>query len=112
MAETDDTREVACELTPEIAAEQTRNVTDGFADAFSHAEKREDGHTVVFEGTEETLETVAAFVANEHQCCAFADYEIAVAPPYEETRLTITGPEGTKELFGQSFVDLLRTASA
>ena len=111
MAETDSDRDVACELTPEIAAEQTRNVKNGLADAFSHAEEREDGHTVVFEGTEETLELVAAFVANEHQCCAFADYEIEVAPPYEETRLTITGPEGTKEMFGTSFVDLLETAA-
>jgi len=111
MAEADDTREVACELTPEIAAEQTRNVKNGLADAFDHAEELENGHTIHFEGTEETLETVAAFVANEHQCCAFADYQIEVAPPYEETRLTITGPDGTKEMFGQSFVALLETAA-
>ncbi len=54
-----------------------------------------------------SLLTVAQFTASELQCCAFADYEITVSPPYEETVLTITGPDETRQMFRDGMVDQL-----
>ena len=48
----------------------------------------------------------------ELQCCAFAEYEITVAPPYEETVLTITGPDGTRQMFHDGLVNRLEAETA
>lgn len=111
MSENDSTPPVACTLTPEIAAEQSDRVTDELAARYDRAEEREDGYALYFEGTDESLPALAAFVATELQCCSFAEYAIDTSPPYEETRLTITGPEGTRELFGDGLVGLLEGAA-
>jgi len=112
MSENDATPPVACTLTPEIAAEQAERVTATMADRYDRAEAVEDGYVLHFVGTEETLPALAGFVATELQCCSFAEYAVETAPPYEETRLTVTGPEGTAELFGSGLVDLLEAAAA
>lgn len=112
MSENDDAPPVACTLTPEVAAEQSERVTSTLSDRYSGAEELDDGYALSFEGTEQTLEAVARFVATELQCCSFAEYVVETAPPYEETRLRITGPEGTKAMFGDGLVALLESASA
>lgn len=111
MSENDSTPPVACTLTPEQAAERPPEVFSTLLDHYRGAEEREDGVTVRFEGTEEALVAAARFAANELQCCAFADYRIETTPPYGETRLTITGPEGTKEMFGDGMVGRLEEGS-
>jgi hypothetical protein len=62
---------------------------------------------VYFEGTDEVLMAVAEFTSNELECCSFAEYSIEVSPPYEETRFTVTGPEGAKELLGEGLIEEL-----
>jgi hypothetical protein len=103
----DDRPPVACTITEDRAAERADWMTDALLPAYAGAEEREDGVTVRFDGTDETLLAVARFVAEEKECCAFADYRIDVSPPYDETRLTVTGPEGTRELFAGEFVSRL-----
>lgn len=98
---------VACTITRERVEERTDWMTEELLPAYAGHDEREDGVTVRFEGATETLQHVARFVAEEKECCAFADYRIDVSPPYEETRLTITGPEGTKEMFYEEFVGRL-----
>lgn len=108
--DTDATPTVACTLTPEQIADRTgelRALTDGFLGAEAVA----DGYTFRFEGADEVFEAVAAFVANERQCCPFADYALETTPPYDEARLTVTGPEGTKAMFGEGLLELLTAAS-
>lgn len=101
---------VACELTPDVATAQTERIGE-LAALYDRAEEVADGYALHFEGTEESLAAVAEFVATELQCCSFAEYAIETAPPYEETTLTITGPEGTKQLFGDGLVGLLEDAA-
>lgn len=107
MSEDDSRPPVACTIDEDRAEERADWMRDELLPAYAGAEEREDGVTVRFDGTEGTLRHVARFVAEEKQCCAFADYRIDVSPPYEETRLTVTGPEGTKEMFAHEFVGRL-----
>ena len=93
-----------CTISEERAEERTDWMRSALLPAYAGAEEREDGVTVRFEGATDTLRHVARFVAEEKECCAFADYNVEVTPPYEETRLTITGPEGTKDVFAHEFV--------
>lgn len=107
MSENDSTPPVACTLSEEGKEARPDRVQSVLTENFAGAEEQPDGYTLVFEGTDESLSALATFVANEHQCCSFAEYGIEVSPPYEETRLTITGPDGTKDVFGEDLVGRL-----
>lgn len=109
MNENDSTPVVACTLTDERQVERSERVESLLAGRYERAEEREEGFTLLFEGVDESLRAVAAFVAAERQCCSFATYRIEVEPPYERTRLTVTGPEGTKPLFRDGLVERLET---
>lgn len=104
MTEDDSTPPVACTLTPERVEAYSKGVRTALGARFAGATEREDGYTLRFDGTDETLSAVATFVSNELECCSFAEYVIGVSPPYEETRLTITGPEGTKTMFRDGLI--------
>lgn len=112
MRDDDPTPPVACTITEDRAEERAGWLRETLLPAYAGAEVREDHVTVAFEGTEDTLVAVARFVAEEQQCCAFADYRLEVSPPYEETRLTISGPPGTTALFADGLVDRLEGASS
>jgi len=109
MSDDDSTPTVACTLTPEQAAQRPPEVLSTLAEHYLGAEERLDGVTVRFSGTADALVAAARFVSNELECCAFTDYCIEVSPPYEETHLTITGPEGTREMFGEGLVGQLES---
>lgn len=108
--DTDSTPPVACTLTPDQMADRTGELAT-LADGFRGAEELADGYTFRFDDTDDVFETVAAFVSAERECCAFADYVLETTPPYEETRLTIKGPDGTKTMFGEGLLELLTVTS-
>jgi hypothetical protein len=112
MSQNDSKREVACTLTEEQEAERREDVRARLVEHYLKYEEHEHGVVVRFDGTDEALEALAEFTSNELQCCSFAEYEIAVSPPYEETVLTVTGPDGTTEMFQDGFVDRLDVESA
>ena len=103
---------VACTLTDEQNEKRSTQVRSTLVSHYMGAEKLDGGYTLRFNGTDEALLAVASFTVNELQCCSFAEYTINVAPPYGETRLTITGPEGTKAMFGEGLVDRLEAETA
>lgn len=111
MSQNESLQEVACTLTEEQEKERSGNVVSLLIEHYSGYEYREDGVNVTFEGTDEALEAVAQFASNELQCCSFAEYNIIVAPPFEETVLSISGPEGTAEMFQEGLVERLEDAS-
>lgn len=109
MNPNDSTPEVACTLPEERERERTERVRSELGPNYAGFEACDDGLAIRFEGTDESLLAVARFTADELNCCAFAEYEIALSPPYEETVLTITGPDGTRRMFREGLVDRLET---
>ena len=112
MNQNNSSREVACTLTEEQEQERSAEVRSRLILHYVGYEETEDGLTVRFDGTDESLSALAQFTASELQCCAFAEYEITVTPPYEETVLTITGPDGTQQIFRDGLVDRLEAETA
>lgn len=112
MSQPDSEREVACTLTKEQEADRREAVRTRLIEHYLGYEEHETGVVVRFDGTDESLKALAEFTANESQCCSFAEYELTVTPPYEETRLTVTGPDGTRELFRDGLIDRLEVESA
>lgn len=111
MSQNDAERAVECTLSDDAESDRAGAVKALLVAYYTGYEQDEDGITVRFDGTDEALRAVARFASDELQCCSFAEYEIAVSPPYEETILRITGPEGTRQLFREGLVDRLETAS-
>ena len=111
MSQNDSAREVACTLTEEQEAERSEEVRELLISHYLGYQESEDGLGIRFEGTDESLRALAQFTADELQCCSFAEYEIAVSPPYEETVLTVTGPEGTRQMFQEGLVERLEAES-
>lgn len=107
MSENDSNPPVACTLTETGEEERSGHVRSVLAASYTEAKERNDGYTLLFDDTDESLAAIATFVADERQCCSFAEYNIDVSPPYEETRLTITGPDGTKTMFREGLIDRL-----
>jgi hypothetical protein len=110
MDEDDSEIPVACTLSPDQAEERTEHVIKALASAYLRVEDDQNGLTIVFDGTADTLTAVALFVANELVCCSFADYRIEVSPPFNETHLRIAGPEGTTKLFREGLLPQLKSA--
>lgn len=109
MSDTDET-EVNCDIhevdqDPEDREEQAKTE---LVPRYEGYREREDGFVFEFEADGGALQGVAEFVDQERVCCSFAEYHLVFAPPYDTVRLTVTGPEGTKELFS-TLVDGLET---
>lgn len=112
MSQNDSTREVACTLTEDEDAERSEKVQSLLINHFAGYEKRENGVDIRFDGADESLRAVAQFTSNELQCCSFAEYNINVSPPFEETVLTITGPDGTRQMFVEGLAERLEEEAA
>lgn len=112
MSQNGPSPEVACTLTEEQEQKRSEKVRLRLISHYVGYEETEDGLAVRFDGTDESLPAVAQFTASELQCCAFAEYEITVTPPYEETVLTMTGPDGTRQMFRDGLVDRLEAETA
>ena len=111
MRQNDSERAVACTLTEEEGEQRSEEVRSLLVSQYTGYEERENGLDIRFDGTDESLQAVAGFASNELQCCSFAEYEITVSPPYEETVLTVTGPDGTRQLFREGLVERLEAES-
>lgn len=75
------------------------------ADGSDDDEEAKGGYTLVF--AEEALEAVMRFARHEHWCCSFAHFEVHVTPGEEPNELSVYGPEGTEEMFGEEFVSAM-----
>ncbi|WP_225935332.1 Zn-dependent oxidoreductase [Halobaculum magnesiiphilum] len=96
---------VACTLTEDERRERAERARSTLADAYRGTRDAEDGIVLVFDGIDGTIADVAGFVSAERRCCSFAAYSIEISPPYEETWLRISGPDGTAELFEDGLVE-------
>lgn len=99
-----DTAEIACTLTDSELVERREKMRRDFIPYIESIEEMDDGYAFTVDGSDEALVGVMDFVRNEHRCCAHAEFELTVTPREEPIRLTMTGPEGTKEMTEEGFV--------
>ena len=63
----------------------------------------ENGVSLRFKMTPELLVELAQIIGQEHECCRFFSFVLAVEAGTEVVRLDVMGPEGTKEFLGGLF---------
>ncbi|RRJ34088.1 Zn-dependent oxidoreductase [Halocatena pleomorpha] len=107
MNQNDSSRDVVCTLTEEQERNRNEDIRSRLTTTYVGFEESEDGLKIRFEGTDKSLVAVARFISSELKCCAFAEYGITVSPPYETTVLTISGPDGTRQMFRDGLVERL-----
>lgn len=97
----------ACSLSEQAVQSRRAELRRSLSDRYLGVTSEDGALAIRFEGVAETLPAVAAFVERERDCCAFATYDITVEPPYEATRLVVSGPEGTADLFREEVTAVL-----
>lgn len=55
-----------------------------------------DGYSYRFDGTDETIDSVTAFIKSERLCCEFFSFKLVVSSE-RVAWLDITGPDGAKQ---------------
>lgn len=102
--------DVECSLDEAEAAGRAEWVEAEFLPHLERIEERPDGFVQVFPDTDEALEAVVTAVVLESRCCSEESFALEVPADDDEIRLTVTGPEGTKELARQGFLDRFEEA--
>lgn len=102
--------EVACTLDEAEAEERAEWVESEFVPHLEAVEELDDGYVQVFPDTDEALAAVLTAVRLESRCCSDESFALEVPADEDEIRLTITGPEGTKELARRGFFERFEDA--
>jgi hypothetical protein len=79
-------------------AEQLRRLVLG-------VEELPDGWALRLPTSDDTLQLVAAFIANERVCCPFFEFTLNVTAEAGPTWLRLTGQPGVKEFLAGAFAD-------
>lgn len=102
--------EVQCTLNEEEAIERADWVEDRFLPQLKDVEERESGYTFVFPDTDDALQAAVEAALLESRCCADQGYTLDIPVDGTEIRLTVTGPDGTKELVREGFFEMFEDA--
>ena len=91
---------IACTLTSKEKRARIENAETDLLGDTTRIEELENGYTLWFPVEPGRLQRLAELVELESQCCAFLDFEIRLEAGSNEVALSLTGPEGTKEVLG------------
>lgn len=97
--------DASCSLGEDERRQRADWVRDHVLDHYRGIEEREDGYALTFAATEESVTAVTRLAYLESGCCSESAFAVEPAPPYEELELTVTGPDGTKELLRHGWVE-------
>ena len=93
--------DISCKLTtPEL---QKRKETVLASLKAQILEKKEvpNGYSFKFKGTDAIVDELAEFVKSERSCCSFFVFTLSFSGDNSEAWLTLTGPEGAKEMISE-----------
>ncbi len=87
---------IACRLTTPELQERKRTVIASLQKQLLESKELPSGYAYRFEGTDETLDELTAFIKTERLCCDFFSFSLSVQPD-RNVWLALTGPEGAKD---------------
>lgn len=105
-----DAEAATCTLSESGERTRINWVRDELVPHYREADLLEDGFVATFDDSEESLVALARLLDKEAACCGSFTFEMIYEPPYDEVRVRITGPEGTRELVERGFIDEIRRA--
>jgi hypothetical protein len=88
---------LSCKLTTPELLERKRTVIAELKSLVRERNEVENGVQYKFESSDKLIDLVSNFIKTERLCCDFFDFNLDVAADTGFMRLTLSGPDGTKE---------------
>lgn len=88
---------IACSLTPSSVETRRAALLPGLWKRARERQDTPDGFRLRFDAASDTLQTIAATVDAERQCCRFLQFELSIEPDGGPIWLTLSGPPGTRD---------------
>jgi hypothetical protein len=88
---------IACQLSSAELQKRKAEVIASLKTKVLSRQVLDNGYQYEFKGANGILDELMSFIKTEKQCCAFFDFDLSVSDTSSHIRLSITGPEGTKQ---------------
>lgn len=104
------TMPIACDMNVFTPDERERHIqnTQSLFRSVLETRDAENGFEFTFPLESGTVLKLADFIANERLCCPFLEFALSVTPNPEPIRLSLTGPEGTREFLREELGELFK----
>ena len=89
-------KQMACKLTSPELRKRKEEVIAKLKQQVLEKKELGNGYTYKFEGTDEMLDSLTAFIKSERMCCDFFDFKLTISSD-SIVWLEISGGEGAKE---------------
>jgi hypothetical protein len=93
--------EVSCKLTTEELRKRKETVLESLKRQILEKKELKDGYAFKFSGTDKTADELVEFIKSERSCCNFFVFTLSFSGDGKETWLSLTGPEGAKDMISQ-----------
>lgn len=90
--------EVSCKLMPEELRKRKETVLASLKQKILGKKELANGYSFKFEGTDAVIDELTEFVKSERSCCNFFVFTLSFSGDGKEAWLSLTGPEGAKEM--------------
>jgi hypothetical protein len=94
-------QEISCKLTTAELQKRKETVLENLKKKILEKKELKDGYAFKFEGSDSTVDELTDFVKSERSCCNFFVFTLSFSGDGKETWLSLTGPEGAKEMISQ-----------
>ena len=95
---------IACELLEGRQRSRREDISRELFNGCKDVRELKDGYEFVFPGSEEWIEKLARFVAEERECCRFFAFELLFEPDLGPVSLRMRGSAGTKDFLAGQFL--------
>ncbi len=98
MVASNQTEEISCKLTTAELQKRKETVLTSLKRQILQKKEVPNGYAFKFSGTDAVVDELAEFVKSERSCCSFFVFTLSFSGDGSEAWLTLTGPEGAKEM--------------
>lgn len=94
----DDTRPIACTLTPAAFTVQRDALLPGLLRRAAARHEIANGYAYTFAPADDLLHAIAGTLDRERRCCQFLRFQLIIEPALGPIRVEISGPTGTRDI--------------
>lgn len=91
------TSELSCKLTTPELQKRKETIIASLKKQILDKKELKDGYAFKFEGRDEVLDELIAFIKTERMCCDFFTFGLSISGDKSEVWLELTGVDGAKD---------------
>ncbi|HEX5179606.1 MAG TPA: hypothetical protein VFW04_09765 [Gemmatimonadaceae bacterium] len=94
-----DATPIACRLTPEELRRAAGELLPGLLRSARTVAAADAALRLTLDPTDGSIRRIASVIERERRCCPFLDFVLEIPAAADSVTLTVSGPDGTSELF-------------